>query len=158
LKVRARNVPSEYRPAYKACLRCDSCCMTHPCALAPSDLMRIAVFLGISSAELFRKYLVLDYDLTSGKRRYYACPARVGDEPGTIVPCTWTLANSPCVFLRDNSCTIEQVKPHGGRVFACRLMTASKRNRIGYGKKKAAKDWSRSRMLDQLMALAQNDA
>jgi hypothetical protein len=156
LKEQGPNVPSRYQWEDRACLRCRSCCIAHPCALAPSDLIRIARFLGISSSELFRKYLVLDYVFASGSRHYYVCPARVGEEPGTIVASTWTFADSPCVFLRDNSCTVEPVKPRAGRAFLCRLMTGSNRDCIGYGKKTAAKDWSRSQILDQLLALAIN--
>lgn len=156
MKTQARNVLSEYQRENKTCLRCGSCCTTHPCALAPSDLIRIARFLGISSTELFRKYLVLDYVFASGSRHYYVCPARVGEELGAIVASTWTFADSPCVFLRDNSCTVEPVKPRGGRAFLCRLMTGSNHDCIAYGKKTATKDWSRSQILDQLLALATN--
>jgi len=140
----------------KRCLRCGSCCTTHPCALAPGDLTRIARFLGIGRCKVFKEYLVLDYVLRSGKKRYYVCPARVGGGAGTIVPCTWTFADSPCVFLSDSGCAIEQVNPRGGRMFVCRFMTSSKQDHIGYGKKTAAKDWSRSGMLNQLLSSVEN--
>jgi len=120
--------------------------------MAPEDLMKLARFLGMSTAEAFKRYLILDYVLVSGQKRYYACPARVGDQPGGIVSSDWTFSDSPCIFLSDNSCKIEQAKPRGGKSFSCFLMTG-KRNRLGFGKRGAAEAWGRSQLLRELLRL-----
>lgn len=137
----------------KPCLKCGKCCITYPCALSPDDLPRIARFLGLTESELLTHFLVLDYVLDSGQRRYYVCPARKDDEAGRVVHPEWAFSDSPCVFLRGSECAIEEVKPKGGKTFFCSLMTSENRNLIGYGKKKAAKDWAKGPILDDLLVL-----
>jgi len=136
-------------------MRCGSCCATYPCALAPEDLERIAGFLGMSCTDVFRTYLVLDYAVVPDKKRYYACAARFSDKPGRIVDWDWAFKSSPCIFLRHDACAIEPVKPRGGRTFSCHLEYHTKRNRVIFGKRKAAKAWRGSPLLDQLIAVAE---
>jgi Fe-S-cluster containining protein len=138
----------------KPCSRCAKCCITQPCALAPNDLFKIANHFGLSERELFTRFLVLDYVEISGEKHYYVCPARNNDQPGTIVKSDWAFSNSPCGFLDGNDCSIERVKPEGGRKFHCSLITSSNRNLIGYSKKNSASDWSRSNLLDKLVTVA----
>jgi Fe-S-cluster containining protein len=138
----------------RICFGCGSCCIAHPCALAPLDMSKIADFLGVSIDSLFQRFLVLDFVEHSGRRRYYICPARKNDRAGTVVDGDWTFSSSPCIFLRDGKCSIEAVKPRGGRMYYCRYIAQSGRNMVRYGKKRAAKDWSRARLLRQLTSLA----
>jgi Fe-S-cluster containining protein len=81
-------------------------------------------------------------------------PARRSDEPRRIVTTDWPFISFPCVFLSNNRCRIEEVKPRGGRELSCHLMTASTNDLIGYGKKTAAGDWTRSPQLNQLLSAA----
>ena len=46
---------------------------------------------------------------------------------------------------------IEEVKPKSGRAFYCSLMTSENRNLIGYSERKAAKDWAKAAILDELV-------
>ena len=103
---------------------------------------------------MFNRFLVLDYIIDSGEKRYYLCPARRGDRPGSIVTTDWPLLPYPCVFLSNNRCRIEKVKPRGGRELSCRLMTASNYDLKRYGKKTAARDWTGSPLLNQLFSVA----
>jgi Fe-S-cluster containining protein len=135
------------------CQKCGKCCETHPCALAPEDFPRIANFLGLTQEELFKKFLVLDYVEDFDKRSCYVTPARKNELPGRIVEADWTFAKNPCIFLLNGKCSIEQVKPKGGRDLFCSLMNHFNRNLIGYGKKEAAQDWSRVNTLKHLIAL-----
>jgi len=145
---------AKLRSRDRACVRCGGCCATYPCALAPDDLEQIAAFLGMSSAEVFRRYLVLDYTATSGRKLYYLCPARLGDRAGKVVDWDWAFESSPCIFLRGGGCAIEPVKPRGGRTFSCHLVTSTRRNRVIFGKRNAAKAWRGNPLLEQLLALA----
>jgi len=142
------------RTRNRTCIRCGSCCATYPCALAPDDLGEIAAFLGMSSANAFRRYLVLDYAAAPGGKLYYVCPARFGDRTGRVVDWDWAFESSPCIFLHGNSCAIEHVKPRGGRTFSCHLIRSTRRNRVVFGKRKAAKVWRGNPLLEQLLALA----
>ena len=138
----------------QTCNRCGTCCTTHPCALAPDDLGKIAFFLRMSCTDVFRRYLVLDYTIASGRKLRYLCPARVGDKPGRAVDWDWAFIGSPCIFLHGNSCAIEPVKPRGGRTYSCHMATNTRRNRVIFGKRDAAKAWRGNPVLEQLLSLA----
>jgi Fe-S-cluster containining protein len=138
----------------RPCLRCGLCCATHPCALSPRDLDRISSFLGLSSDEAFRSYFVLDHARIAGRRHYYVSPARLNDEAGKLASPEWTFEDSPCVFLRGKDCAIEHVKPLGGRALSCRLMTGGARDRIRFGKRRAAMAWCREPSLKRLLSIA----
>lgn len=138
----------------QTCNRCGTCCRTHPCALAPDDLGKIAFFLRMSRTDVFRRYLVLDYTIASSRKLRYLCPARVGDKPGRAVDWDWSFTGSPCIFLHGNSCAIEPVKPRGGRTFSCRLISRTGRNRVTFGKKRAAETWTGNPLLSELLTIA----
>jgi Fe-S-cluster containining protein len=138
----------------KPCSRCANCCITHPCALAPNDLGKIADHFGLSETELFTRFLVLDYVEVSGKKHYYVCPARKDDEPGTIAETGWTFSLSPCTFLNEGICSIQEVKPKGGKSLYCSLMMNSNRNLVGYDKTSSARDWKRTDILKVLLNVA----
>jgi len=114
----------------------------------------VARFLSLSAMGVFNRFLVLDYIVDSSERRYYLCPARKDDRPGRIATTNWSFLHSPCVFLNNNRCGIEEVKPRGGRELFCHLMTASNDDLIGYSKKRAANDWNGSPVLNQLLSAA----
>jgi Fe-S-cluster containining protein len=113
----------------------------------------------LSERKRFNRFLVLDYVLDSSEKHYYLCPARKDDGPRRIVAKEWTFLPSPCIFLNNRRCEIEEVKPRGGREFFCQLMSTSKYDLIRYSKKRAARDWSMSPVLDQLLLAAiQNES
>ena len=141
----------------KTCSQCAKCCITHPCALAPNDLGKIADHFGLSERELFTRFLVLDYVEVSGEKHYYVCPARKDDERGTIVEPGWTFSGSPCIFLNGGACSIQEVKPKGGKSLYCSLMMNSNRNLVGYGKMSSARDWERTESLTMLLNVANKD-
>ena len=138
----------------KPCSRCAKCCISHPCALAPNDLGKIADHFGLSERGLFTRFLVLDYVEVSGEKHYYVCPARKDDEPGTIVELGWTFSDCPCIFLNGRACSIQEVKPKGGKSLYCSLMMNSNRNLVGYGKASSARDWKRTDILKALLNMA----
>lgn len=142
------------KPSPNYCSGCAKCCITHPCALAPDDLEKIARYFGLSEKELFTRFLVLDYVEAAGRRQNYVCPARKADKPGTIVKASWSFSDSPCIFLDGTSCSIQEVKPKGGTAYYCGLLTKPERGVVGYGKKRSARDWTRSEILEELLKLA----
>jgi len=142
------------KPNSNPCSGCGKCCFTHPCALAPDDLQKIARHLNLSEQELFNRFLVLDYVDVAGRKQYYLCPARRADKSGTIVKPDWSFSNSPCIFLHGTKCTIQDVKPKGGMEYYCRILTNSDHGFVGYGKKRAASEWARSATLQGFIDLA----
>ena len=139
----------------KPCQQCGRCCETLPCALAPEDLPRIAEYLGLTEEQLFKTCLVLDCVESSQYRNCYVAPARKNSLVGTIVEAGWTFEGSPCIFLQEGKCSIDKVKPKGGREFHCSLMTNTNSNQIGYSKKESAQDWTKTNMISQLITLVE---
>jgi Fe-S-cluster containining protein len=108
----------------------------------------------MSEEELFRKFLVLDYVVVEGKKQYYVCPARKNDLPAAIVEQDWTFSDRPCTFLHDGKCSIQPVKPKGGRTYYCRLLKGTDHDTATYGKKRAAQDWARNPRLQRLLTIS----
>jgi Fe-S-cluster containining protein len=76
------------------CLDCANCCKSIPPMLIPTDVKRIAKFLGLKASVFEDKYLRIDDD---------------GDR---------VMNTSPCVFLgSDNKCEIYDVRPKACRQY-----------------------------------------
>jgi len=148
---------STAKPNPNYCFECAKCCITHPCALEPDDLGKIASYLNLSEGEVFSRFLMLDYVQTEGRKQYYVCPARKTGVSGIVVNLSWTLSDSPCIFLNEGRCRIQVVKPKGGMNYYCRLLTNGTQGIVGYGKKRAASDWAKSPVLKRLLTAA-NDS
>jgi hypothetical protein len=142
------------KPKLNYCFSCAKCCFVHPCALEPGDLGKIARFLDLTEKELFNRFLVLDYVEVEGSKQYYVCPARKTDPSGTIVSPGWTFSDSPCIFLRNRRCYIQEVKPKGGRTYYCRSLTNTGQVIVAYDKKRAVNEWKRSTNLRSLLNVA----
>lgn len=82
------------------CNQCGECCRQSTCHLEQKDVSRIAQHLGLSRREFARQYLqvFLPEDSAAVKPR---------------------MTENGCVFLKDNACSIHQVKPKGGREYEC---------------------------------------
>jgi Fe-S-cluster containining protein len=141
-------------PGANYCFECAKCCFTQPCALEPEDLTKIANYLDLTEKELFNRFLVLDYVEAEGTKQYYVCPARKTDVPGRIVNPDWTFSDSPCIFLHQRRCSIQDVKPKGGRTYYCGLLTDTRKNVVAYGKKRSTRDWGKASGLRKLARVA----
>jgi Fe-S-cluster containining protein len=141
-------------PSANYCFECAKCCFTHPCALEPKDLAKIANYLNLTEIELFNQFLVLDYVEAKGTKQYYLCPARETDMPGRMVQTDWAFSDSPCIFLQQSRCSIQDVKPKGGRTYYCGLLTGTAQNIVAYGKKRSADDWGKDSGLKKLVRVA----
>ena len=102
------------------CVRCSHCCWQRPGGLNQKDVPIIAKKLKITPEKLFEKYLVVDrLGFTS---EYILLPRRreQDDIAGSFVPSDRTFdINTPCIFLKNKSCTINDVKPYMCRVCEC---------------------------------------
>ncbi len=114
-----RRHPPARATGATSCQRSGLCCWQRPCELGPGDPERIAAHLGTSAAALFREYLVVDrFDLG-----LCLLPRRTEQEGGRFLRDDETYdVDTPCVFLTaEHACRIHDVKPAGGRQFACWL-------------------------------------
>ena len=76
------------------CNECGACCRLAPCSLLPHDVARIEAHVGRS----------IKTDIQIGRSKQGEFVVRM---------------KPPCTFLKDNRCTIHEVKPTGGRQFEC---------------------------------------
>lgn len=83
------------------CNQCGECCRKDSCHLDERDASKIAQHLGISRREFARTYLQV----------FRTSPTH------TAVKTRMTA--SGCIFLKDNCCSIHEVKPKGGRDYEC---------------------------------------
>lgn len=112
-----RDHPTAASRGETECRRSGVCCWVRPCELGPGDPERLAAHLGVSVAELFLNYLVVDrFSWGLG-----LLPRRAEQEGGQFLSDreTWD-CDTPCVFLADDhSCRVHDAKPAGGRQFGC---------------------------------------
>lgn len=94
------------------CRTCVSACLRKPGWFLPGQVEQVAVYLGISLAELFRTRLAVDYwyaDDRLSPTTFVLSPACGEVEPGAVAPLT---VGGRCTFLTDEGrCEIHPVKP-----------------------------------------------
>src|SRR5262245_10787832 len=97
-------------PTSCMCPTCQSYCMAKPGFMMPGEADKIAEYLGLSTRELFQRYLVAEHSLDGSMM--VLLPAGASQRPGTAVPAV----DGPgrCVFLTEAGlCAIHRVKPRG---------------------------------------------
>ena len=101
------------------CIRCGCCCYTRPCALNFEDVQNISKVFKLTPQEFFQKYLIVDKINST----YCLLPIRQEqtDVSGTFLSARRTYdMNTSCIFHDKNKgCTIQWIKPIGGREFEC---------------------------------------
>jgi len=98
------------------CERCTSACRNDPGRLVPTDLKKIAAFLGISEKALKDTYLVR-IPAAKNIRVFFLAPAKIKAgrllaAPGALVPDYYEGEKGRCIFLSpEGLCAIHEVKP-----------------------------------------------
>lgn len=133
-----------------SCCRSGRCCWTGPCELNPLDPPRIAAHLGITEADLFAQYLVVDERLHGPGLR--VIPRRKQWPGGVFLTNEETFdADTPCVFLGDdNGCQNHDAKPTGGAFYKCwdPSTHGSPANTVWTEEQVLALDWDGNRWRD----------
>lgn len=98
------------------CEKCVSACKRSPGKMLPYEAERIAKFLELPFDEL-KKKLIKNYHYNSETDPLIWEPRKVGmDEDEEIASDEYTNRRGTCVFLKNDRCTIHEVKP-----FECRI-------------------------------------
>ena len=124
------------------CKHCIECCYYKPGWFLPGEAEKVAAYLGLSVQETFDKYLAVDYWERYEDDRgniLVLSPATTIMEPGTMYP---SAPCGQCIFLRDNRCSIHEVKP-----YECRQTTHLK-DQISYHEK-VAFSWDKEEYQEQ---------
>lgn len=130
-KLRQIIASADPRPAYvsgaSGCQRSGVCCWRRPCDLVPGDVERLAAHLGITPAETFLEYLVVDE--FGGELRLL--PRRGQQAGGHYLTTRETYQiDTPCVFLDGKTCRVHDAKPTGGARWHCAMSEAETRSLI----------------------------
>jgi len=116
--------------SFNECQLCGDCCKT-PCDLIPSDLPPLLKHFGTSLPEFFKKNLIA---LVIASPKYsdevlMMAPVRMGPSgirvSKYLADSRYLNAQSKCIFLVENKCSINNFKPFGGRFLQCPKMTGS---------------------------------
>ncbi len=115
---------------FNECQQCGDCCK-NPCDLIPSDLPPLFEHFDMSLPQFFRKYLIA---LIIASPEYadevlMMVPVRV-DSTGNrtekfLADSEYLNTQGKCIFLRENKCNINELKPFGGRFLQCPKITGS---------------------------------
>lgn len=105
------------QPKDCTCASCVNACKTVPGWFAPGEAEKAAAFLNMPFEEFRDKHLIREYWCQTEGDLYVYAPRRQGvDEARTTASYGSAWRRSPCVFLKNNRCTIHPVKP-----MECRL-------------------------------------
>lgn len=108
------------------CEKCLNACKSKPGWFLPNEVEKVATYLNLSLAELFKTKLGIDWwesydnpeDEEDDQDIFILTPAITTMNAGSEYPAN---PKGKCIFLKDNLCSIHQVKP-----FECRLMNCKK--------------------------------
>ena len=92
------------------CAKCLAACLHLPGGLIPTDLTRIADYLGIVETE-YESWVMNHFDASSGPVVSFDEDQEAEQRVPTIVP--RGREDGACVFLNDNRCTLHPVAPYG---------------------------------------------
>lgn len=100
------------------CSSCVECCKHQPGWFAPGEPEKAAEFLGIPFEEFESKYLIQDFWVDGA---YVYAPRKVGvEQDSPVASYGYAFKPAPCIFLKDNKCSIHPVKPFECKVsFGC---------------------------------------
>ncbi|MBA7703777.1 hypothetical protein ES703_112571 [subsurface metagenome] len=112
--------PSARNLGLKECQRCGFCCMFMTCVPRPDEIEPIAKFLGLTSTEFAKKYMVIDKFVETN---YILRIAKEGQEDiaGTHFPEERWFDRGYCIFFdkENKKCKIYPVRPQDAREWKC---------------------------------------
>lgn len=163
----------EYKIIECSCQECISYCKKRPGWFRPEEIAPLAESLGLIIEETFQKYLIIDYWCTDDSI-YLLSPAkdldkllfskdplkrelaslylesnkilhRDCDRAGSYASFAYAFVHAPCIFLRDDRCSIYSVRP-----FECKVTWHKNSDSIFNIRKLIAEEWKHSKLLEQL--------
>lgn len=118
LKYLEDNIQTAKKLNLKECKKCGLCCWRNPCDLNKQDMINISKYLNKTVKELFEEKIVISY--YAQLKKYIIIPVRKGLQAGILNPPeNWFYLQQPCIFLENNLCTINPVKPKCGKEQEC---------------------------------------
>ncbi len=115
---------------FNKCQQCGVCCKV-PCDLISSDLPPLLERFNMSLTKFFKKYLIA---LIIASPKYsdevlMMVPVRVDSNgnrsPKFLADNEYLETQGKCIFLKNNKCSIYELRPFGGRFLQCPKMTGN---------------------------------
>jgi len=163
----------QYRITECSCRECISYCKKRPGWFRPQEILPLAEFLGLIIEETFQKYLIIDYWCTDDsiyllspvkdfdKLLFSKDPSerelislylesnkllgRDCDRAGSYASFAYAFVHAPCIFLRDDKCSIYPVRP-----FECEVTWHNNDDSIRNVRKLIAAEWKKNKLLERL--------
>ena len=102
------------------CQKCGYCCLMRPCTPLPSEIPKVAKYLGIKVEDLVRKYMVVDKWPKSNYHLLWAWETQL-DITGKLLPYNRTWDRGYCIFFdrKTHLCKIYPVRPKVAKLTEC---------------------------------------
>ncbi len=120
LRTEGRLALSAKNLSLKSCQRCGYCCLGVTCVPKPDEVEPIAGFLGLSTAELIKRYMLVDkFDDSNYFLRF--ANEKQQDITGAYLPPARWFDRGYCIFYdqRNRACGIYPVRPFEARDWNC---------------------------------------
>jgi len=158
-----------------SCRKCIGYCEKTPGWFRPKEISLLAEFLELSVAEVFEKFLIADFWITEPKDISVLAPVKdfeylvsfghplmrelittqrennklVGrdcDKAGSHASWGYAFIHAPCIFLKDDRCTIYPVRP-----FECAIASHNKIPTIKNVRELISREWRNDHLIETLL-------
>jgi len=170
---REMNKLDQYEIIECTCEKCISCCKERPGWFRPKEIPELAEFLKASIKGIFQKYLIADYWIGDSSNIYLLSPVKdfdkveefliketisfqrehnkfMGredcDRAGSYTSWSYAFLHAPCIFLKNNRCTIYEARP-----FECRVTWHRNNSSIKDIRRLIADEWKKSKLIEELL-------
>ena len=167
------NKLAQYKITECTCEKCISYCKKRPGWFRPKEIPKLAKFLKMSIKGVFQKYLIADYWIGNSSDTYLLSPVKdfekveepliketisfqrehnklMGredcDRAGSYTSWSYAFLHAPCIFLKNNRCTIYEARP-----FECAVSWHGDKGSIRDIRRLIAEKWKKSKLVKELL-------
>lgn len=167
------NKLAQYKITECTCQKCISYCKQRPGWFRPKEIPKLAEFLGVSIKGVFKRYLIADYwlgdnddniyllspvkdferveeplikETISFQKEHNKFMGRHCDRAGSYASWGYAFLPAPCIFLKNDRCTIYKV-----RSFECAVTWHGDNYSIRNIRRLIAEEWKKSKLIEELL-------
>lgn len=158
----------KFKKSNCTCAECVSYCRKTPGWFRPSEIELLARFLHLSVKQLFKQFLIADYWIAEASDIYVLAPIKKferakdqlavrsllkdnellnvkRDLPGHRASWSYAFVSAPCIFLKDDGCSIYPVRP-----FECAVAIHNSPRHLGNLREPISKEWRSNSLIETL--------
>jgi hypothetical protein len=150
LEVELGRWADKFQPAFKRkveyCVKCGYCCVRRACVPSPTELIKIAEFLKITTKEALKKYFTIDRK--PNESIYFPRPINESqtDLAGEYLPPNRSFDIDKCIF-QDDEYIIRPVRPRQAHQMQCWIKDQKRLDKLDEGDYQMFLEWKNSTIL-----------